>query len=116
MAGPRPVAHQFFPVAPMAFEPLGTRPYRAIRKRPDGRHARCHRCCVFPRLPRTCRGAWPALRPRESMTAIPAEPSMALAFDEKAALDASTLLAALKAVRKGDFSVRLPETWTGLSG
>src|SRR5215510_9671091 len=31
-------------------------------------------------------------------------------------LDASTLLTVLKAVRKGDFSVRLPDDWTGLPG
>src|SRR5262245_52413066 len=31
-------------------------------------------------------------------------------------LDAATLLTVLKAVRKGDFSARLPEDWTGLPG
>ncbi len=36
--------------------------------------------------------------------------------EEDPELDASKLLLALKAVRKGDFSVRLPENWTGLSG
>src|SRR2546428_13992274 len=37
-------------------------------------------------------------------------------LEEGPALDASKLLLALRAVRKGDFSVRLPENWTGLSG
>ena len=37
-------------------------------------------------------------------------------LEQDPALDASKLLLALKAVRKGDFSVRLPESWTGLSG
>src|SRR6266446_1198217 len=37
-------------------------------------------------------------------------------LEEDPALDASKLLLALRAVRKGDFSVRLPENWTGLSG
>jgi HAMP domain-containing protein/signal transduction histidine kinase/DNA-binding response OmpR family regulator len=41
---------------------------------------------------------------------------MTSVLDEDPALDASKLLLALKAVRKGDFSVRLPENWTGLSG
>src|SRR5882762_2969367 len=41
---------------------------------------------------------------------------MTPALEEDPALDASKLLLALKAVRKGDFSVRLPENWTGLSG
>ena len=41
---------------------------------------------------------------------------MATATDDKAVLDAPTLLAALKAVRKGDFSARLPDDWTGLPG
>ncbi|HYQ88629.1 MAG TPA: HAMP domain-containing protein, partial [Candidatus Binatia bacterium] len=41
---------------------------------------------------------------------------MARVLAEEPALDATQLLLALKAVRKGDFSVRLPETWTGLSG
>jgi len=41
---------------------------------------------------------------------------MALGYDEKATIDASILLSTLKAVRKGDFSARLPDTWTGLSG
>src|SRR6185436_13688725 len=31
-------------------------------------------------------------------------------------LDAATLLTVLKAVRKGDFTARLPEDWTGLPG
>ncbi|HET9328741.1 MAG TPA: HAMP domain-containing protein, partial [Candidatus Eisenbacteria bacterium] len=31
-------------------------------------------------------------------------------------LDAATLLTVLKAVRKGDFTARLPENWTGLPG
>src|SRR5262245_43222655 len=31
-------------------------------------------------------------------------------------VDHVTLLAALKALRKGDFSTRLPESWTGLAG
>src|SRR2546425_480576 len=37
-------------------------------------------------------------------------------LEEDPALDASKLLLALRAVRKGDFTARLPETWTGLSG
>src|SRR6185503_5032170 len=41
---------------------------------------------------------------------------MAMAIDDKASLDAGTLLTVLKAVRKGDFSARLPENWTGLPG
>src|SRR5258707_10605267 len=41
---------------------------------------------------------------------------MATVLEEDPALDASKLLLALRAVRKGDFSVRLPENWTGLSG
>src|ERR1041385_727989 len=41
---------------------------------------------------------------------------MSTALDSKERIDASELLSALKAVRKGDFSVRLPENWTGLSG
>src|SRR5438477_2829753 len=41
---------------------------------------------------------------------------MSSLLEEDPALDASKLLLALKAVRKGDFSVRLPENWTGLSG
>ena len=41
---------------------------------------------------------------------------MSTLLEEDPALDASKLLLALKAVRKGDFSVRLPENWTGLSG
>src|SRR2546428_3001367 len=32
------------------------------------------------------------------------------------ALDAATLLTTLKAVRKGDFTARLPDDWTGLPG
>ncbi len=31
-------------------------------------------------------------------------------------LDAAQLLAALNAFKKGDFSVRLPEEWTGVAG
>ena len=41
---------------------------------------------------------------------------MAMVADDKTTLDAATLLAALKAVRKGDFSARLPDDWTGLPG
>ena len=41
---------------------------------------------------------------------------MATPLEEDLALDASKLLLALKAVRKGDFTARLPENWTGLSG
>src|SRR6185503_13820539 len=41
---------------------------------------------------------------------------MAMAIDDKASLDAGTLLTVLKAVRKGDFTARLPEDWTGLPG
>ncbi|MGE5651440.1 MAG: hypothetical protein ACM34A_14700, partial [Bacillota bacterium] len=31
-------------------------------------------------------------------------------------LDAAVLLATLKALKKGDFSVRMPSDWTGLAG
>ena len=41
---------------------------------------------------------------------------MATVADDKASLDAATLLTALKAVLKGDFSARLPDDWTGLPG
>src|SRR5438477_1401806 len=41
---------------------------------------------------------------------------MSSLLEEDPALDASKLLLALKAVRRGDFSARLPENWTGLSG
>src|SRR2546425_40152 len=41
---------------------------------------------------------------------------MTSVLEDDRTLDASKLLLALKAVRKGDFSVRLPVNWTGLSG
>jgi HAMP domain-containing protein/signal transduction histidine kinase/CheY-like chemotaxis protein len=41
---------------------------------------------------------------------------MTTALEEKSKLDASMLLSVLKAVRKGDFSARLPQDWTGLPG
>src|SRR5205085_12066593 len=41
---------------------------------------------------------------------------MTVALDDKSTLDASKLLPVLKAVRKGDFSARLPDDWTGLPG
>src|SRR2546421_5738674 len=41
---------------------------------------------------------------------------MAMTVDDQATFDAATLLAVLKAVRKGDFSARLPDDWTGLPG
>ncbi|MGH7313380.1 MAG: HAMP domain-containing protein, partial [Candidatus Rokuibacteriota bacterium] len=41
---------------------------------------------------------------------------MAALADGATALDVPTLLSALKAVHKGDFSVRLPQDWTGLAG
>src|ERR1700747_2046170 len=31
-------------------------------------------------------------------------------------VDSTTLLAALTALKKGDFSVRLPQEWTGMAG
>ena len=36
--------------------------------------------------------------------------------DYESALSAEAILAALVAFKKGDFSVRLPLTWTGVSG
>src|SRR5262245_19954930 len=41
---------------------------------------------------------------------------MSALIDASADLDISKLLAVLRAVRKGDFSVRLPEDWTGTAG
>src|SRR3989449_9766856 len=41
---------------------------------------------------------------------------MTTVLEDDATIDASKLLLALRAVRKGDFTARLPETWTGLSG
>src|SRR2546426_4311814 len=41
---------------------------------------------------------------------------MTSVLEDDRTFDASKLLLALKAVRKGDFSVRLPVSWTGLSG
>src|SRR3989441_58204 len=41
---------------------------------------------------------------------------MTTALEDDPTVEASQLLLALKAVRKGDFTARLPETWTGLSG
>jgi HAMP domain-containing protein/signal transduction histidine kinase/DNA-binding response OmpR family regulator len=41
---------------------------------------------------------------------------MAAVIDASPELDVSKLLAVLRAVRKGDFSVRLPEEWTGTAG
>ena len=41
---------------------------------------------------------------------------MATMIDASPELDVAKLLGALRAVRKGDFSVRLPDTWTGLAG
>ena len=41
---------------------------------------------------------------------------MASVTDTSAELDVSMLLSTLRAVRKGDFSVRLPDNWTGMAG
>src|SRR5262245_59037285 len=41
---------------------------------------------------------------------------MAVAVEGSSVLDVSTLLNVLKAVKKGDFSVRLPQDWSGLAG
>ncbi len=41
---------------------------------------------------------------------------MSTILNDGPAIDASKLLAVLKAVRKGDFSARLPEDWTGVAG
>jgi HAMP domain-containing protein/signal transduction histidine kinase/CheY-like chemotaxis protein len=41
---------------------------------------------------------------------------MTTVLKDDASIDASKLLLALRSVRKGDFSARLPENWTGLSG
>ena len=41
---------------------------------------------------------------------------MATATLESATLDSSALLTVLKAVRKGDFTARLPDNWVGLPG
>ena len=41
---------------------------------------------------------------------------MSTAIDTSSELDVSKLLGALRAVRKGDFSVRLPDNWTGMAG
>src|SRR5262245_46252101 len=41
---------------------------------------------------------------------------MATMIDASPELDVAKLLGVLRAVRKGDFSVRLPDTWTGLAG
>src|SRR5262245_65610363 len=41
---------------------------------------------------------------------------MPVALEGSSVLDVSTLLNVLKAVQKGDFSVRLPQNWTGLAG
>src|SRR5467141_2255026 len=42
--------------------------------------------------------------------------AMSTILNDGPAIDASRLLAVLKAVRKGDFSARLPEDWTGIAG
>jgi hypothetical protein len=41
---------------------------------------------------------------------------MATEIDANPELDVSKLLSALRAVRKGDFSARLPDNWTGMAG
>src|SRR5262245_39528106 len=41
---------------------------------------------------------------------------MSSTLDDKVQIDGSELLNVLRAVRKGDFSVRLPNDWTGLPG
>src|SRR6476660_381589 len=41
---------------------------------------------------------------------------MSTILNDGPSIDASRLLAVLKAVRKGDFSARLPEDWTGVAG
>src|SRR5256886_700208 len=71
-----------------------------------------HRSC--PRFPVSLQAhrrssTWRrAIEERENMATLPASPT-----DE---IDSGTLLTALKTLRRGDFSVRLPMNWPGMAG
>ncbi len=64
------------------------------------------------------------MKKRSDDTAESVTPAVAVAHGEKwngthaqeAALDLSAILASLQAMKEGDFSVRLPGSWTGLPG
>src|SRR6266566_241266 len=70
--------------------------------------------CSCPRFPVSLQAhrrssTWRrAIEERENMATLPASPT-----DE---IDSGTLLTALKTLRRGDFSVRLPMNWPGMAG
>src|SRR5438034_5476729 len=71
-------------------------------------HRSCHRFPVSLQAHRRSSTWRRAIEERENMATLPASPT-----DE---IDSGTLLTALKTLRRGDFSVRLPMNWPGMAG